>query len=237
MRAGNAPSGKRFARNLSHTMTNLISKKLLTFAVFMLLAGACKLWTIRPIESTEQKPAAASAQFDAAGYVASIWDSKVVPLVNEKSVELTTLLAALEADAEAAKKQYGSGDSGTHFLVKGTGRVSRFDSASQNRTLAITVPNQKTEILIQVGPVFRGTALRDAVGFIQFNQFVNQLQYADVANQLHERVAASVLKNIDLTKAQGRQVSFAGAFTLADRNKIVITPVSLAFDPKGGGAH
>jgi predicted lipoprotein len=219
-------------------MTNIPSKKLLAMAAFVLLAGACKLWTIRPIESTGQKPAAASQTFNVAGYVDSIWESKVVPLVNEKSVELATLLAALEADEAATKKQYGSGDNGSHFLVKGTGRVRRVETASQNRTLALALPNHKAEVLIQVGPVFRGTALRDAVGFIQFNQFVNQLQFADVASQLHERVTASVVKNFDLAKAQGQQVWFAGAFTLADRNKIVITPVSLtAINATVGGAR
>jgi predicted lipoprotein len=208
-------------------MTNFMGKILLAMVAALPLTGACKLWTVRPIESAKPKSAASAHPFNAAGYVDSIWESKVLPLVNEKSVELATLLAALEADAEAAKKQYGGGDNGAHFLVKGAGRVSRVETTSQNRTLAIALPNHQAEVLIQVGPVFRGTALRDAVGFIQFNQFVNQLQFADVANQLHERVAASVLKNFDLTKAQGRQVSFAGAFTLADRNKIVITPVSL----------
>jgi predicted lipoprotein len=214
-------------------MTNFTKKQLLAMAAVLLLTGACKLWTIRPIESAKTKSAAVAQPFNAAGYVDSIWESKLVPLVNEKSVELATVLAALETDGEAAKRQYGSGDSGTHFLVKGTSRVGRVEMASQNRTLALALPNHKAEILIQVGPVFRGTALRDAVGFIQFNQFVNQLEFAEVSNLMHERVAASVIENFDLTKAQGQEVSFTGAFTLADRNKIVITPVSLAI----GGAR
>jgi predicted lipoprotein len=206
-------------------------------AIILLLAtllslASCKLWTIRPLESKEQTPAASSREFNAGAYVDSIWESKVVPLVVEKAVDLSALLAALDADVEAAKKQFSSGDAGgtMHFIVRGTGRIRGVESRSQNRTITLTLPNYqgKTEVAIQVGPVFRGTALRDAVGFIQFNQFVNQLQFADVGNKLNERVAALVVKDFDLATAQGKQVSFYGAFTLTERSKIIITPTKLA---------
>jgi len=192
--------------------------------------ASCKLWTIRPIESKGQKPAL-SQQFNAGAYVDSIWQNKVVPTMLEKAVDLPTVLAALDADVETAKKQYGSGDTGgaTHFIVKGAGRVSRVESRSQNRSVSLVLPNYrgKADVAIQVGPAFRGMALRDAVGFIQFNQFVNQLQFADVGAELNDRVATAVVKDLDLATAQGKQVSFCGAFTLGDRAKIIITPVKL----------
>jgi len=196
----------------------------------LLSLASCKLWTIRPIESKGQR-AASSQQFNADAYVDSIWQNKVVPTMLERAVDLSTVLAALDADVEAAKKQYSSGDTGgaTHFIVKGTGRVSRAESRTQNRSISLVLQNYqgRAEVAIQVGPVFRGTALRDAVGFIQFNQFVNQLQFADVGNKLNDRVATAVVKDFDLETAQGKQVSFYGAFTLGDRAKIVITPVKL----------
>jgi predicted lipoprotein len=196
-----------------------------------LLLASCKLWTIRPLESKEQKPAAASQQFNADTYVDSIWQSKVVPTMLEQAVDLATVVSALDADVEAAKKQYSRGAEGgaAHFIVKGAGRISHVESRSQNRTLTITLPNYrgKTEIAIQIGPVFRGTALRDAVGFIQFNEFVNQLQFAEVGNKLNDRVTKSVVKDFDPASAQGKQVSFCGAFKFGDHAKIIIMPVKL----------
>jgi predicted lipoprotein len=62
----------------------------------------------------------------------------------------------------------------------------------------------KSLVALQVGPVMRGTALRDAVGFIQFDQFANQLQFADVANQLNERALAAATKDFDLAQAVGK---------------------------------
>lgn len=218
-------------------MSNVISLHRLASdgAIILLLVAllsltSCKLWTIRPLEPTGQKPAL-SQQFNADTYVDSIWHSKVVPTMLEKAIDLSAVLAALDANPEAAKKQYSSGDAGgaAHFIVKGAGRISRVNSSSQNRTVSINLPSYKgkTEVVLQIGPVFRGTALRDAVGFIQFNQFVNQLQFADVGNKLNDRVAAAVVKDLDLATAQGKQVSFYGAFTFSDRSKIVITPVRL----------
>jgi predicted lipoprotein len=199
--------------------------------VSLLCLAACNPWTVRPLDSKEQKPAASSQQFNADSYVDSIWQGKVVPLVIEKAVDLSTLLTAFDADLEAAKKQYGSGESGgtIHFIIKGEGRISRVASRSQNRTVSIDLPNYRgqTEVVMQVGPVFRGTSIRDAVGFIQFNQFVNQLQFAEVGNKLNDRVFASVVNDFDLATAQGKQVSFYGVFTLGDRSKIIITPVKL----------
>jgi predicted lipoprotein len=198
----------------------------------LLTLTSCKLWTIRPIDSQSEKPASAAQPFNADAYVDSIWQSKVVPTMLEKAADLTAVLNALEADTEAAKKQYSSGDAGgaAHFIVKGEGRVSRVNASSQNRTVSLSLPNYKgkAEVVLQVGPVFRGTSLRDAIGFIQFNQFVNQLQFAEVGNKLNDRVATAVVKDFELATAQGKQLGFYGAFTLSDRSKIVITPVQLA---------
>jgi predicted lipoprotein len=212
-----------------HQLGNFAATALFLSSFFCF--AACKPWTIRPIDSGSQKPAVASRDFNADAYVDSIWESKLVPLLIEKAVDLSTLLAAFDADFEAARKKYGRDEGGgaAHFIVKGEGRVSRVSSSSQNRAVSINLKNYKgkTEVVLQVGPVFRGTSLRDAVGFIQFNQFVNQLQFADVGNKLNDRVATAVIKDFDLTTAQGKEVSFYGAFTLSDRSKIVITPVKL----------
>jgi predicted lipoprotein len=69
----------------------------------------------------------------------------------------------------------------------------------------------RADISIQIGPVLRGTALRDATGIVRFTDFVNQLQFADVANELNSRVLKTVLAPLDATKLKGRVVAFAGA--------------------------
>jgi predicted lipoprotein len=203
----------------------------------LLCLTACKPpWTIQPLDSREKKASVSSQKFDADAYVDSVWQSKVVPLVIEKAVDLPTLLTIFDADLEAAKKQFGRGEpeGHIHFFVKGQGRISRVERGSQNRTLSLIFLDYhgKTEVVMQVGPVFRGTSIRDAVGFIQFNQFVNQLEFADVGNRLNDRVFTLITKDFDLATAQGKQVSFYGVFTLSDRSKILVTPVKFDWEVK-----
>jgi predicted lipoprotein len=202
----------------------------------LLCLTACKPWTIRPIDSREKKPGASAREFNADTYVDSLWQSKIVPLIIEKAVNLPALLTAFDTDIEAARKQFGRGeaDSPIHFFVKGQGRINHVERRSQNRAVSLDFPGYRgsTEVVIQVGPALRGTSIRDAVVFIQFNQFVNQLEFAEVGNKLNDRVLTSVVKDFDLTKAQGRQVSFYGVFTFGDRSKIVITPVKLELGGK-----
>jgi predicted lipoprotein len=59
--------------------------------------------------------------------------------------------------------------------------------------------------------VLRGTALRDATGLVRFTDFVNQLQFADVANELNDRVLKTVLSPVDRATLKGKTVSFVGA--------------------------
>ncbi|MFN7928944.1 MAG: DUF2291 domain-containing protein [Blastocatellia bacterium] len=208
----------------------------------LILTGvaSCKLWTIRPLESKAKTNTATTPTFSADRYVDAIWESKLVPAVAEKAVDLAALLTALDANADEAKKQYGvrDGDGPVHFMVKGEGEVGHTDLDSPHRTVTIRLPKYrgKTEIKMQIGPVFRGTSLRDAVGFIKFNEFINQLQYAEVATKLNDRVFSTVipvLKNLEPASLQGKSLIFYGVFTLQERDKIMLTPVKLAWGGKG----
>ena len=55
-----------------------------------------------------------------------------------------------------------------------------------------------TRVSIQIGPAVNGTALRDAVGFITFGQFLNQVQYADAGTALNNEVKQELLADLDV---------------------------------------
>jgi predicted lipoprotein len=83
------------------------------------------------------------------------------------------------------------------------------------------------EVKMQIGPVLRGTSIRDGSGYIPFNQFVNQIEYADVGEELNNRVLNTVLKGLDFNSLTGKTLSVYGFFTLDDPAKILITPVKI----------
>jgi predicted lipoprotein len=206
-------------------------------AMLVLSLAGCTPWTIRPIngggDSQGQGQGAVPGKpgFSAKAYIDSMWDSQVLPTAQEKAIDLQTLLTALKADPEKAKQQYGhrEGQRPYNFLVKGEAKVLSVDTSSRSGRLKIDLApgDGQEDAAIQIGPVIRGTSLRDALPFIQFNLFTNQLEYADVSNQLNERVVKDVVGKLDMSSLQGKTVEFQGAFTLSSGGDVLITPVKL----------
>ena len=96
----------------------------------------------------------------------------------------------------------------------------------------------RADISIQIGPVLRGAALRDATGIVRFTDFVNQLQFADVGNELNGRVLKTVLAPLDATKLRGRVVAFAGALAApegtAEPPLRELLPIRLTIEERSG---
>jgi predicted lipoprotein len=173
----------------------------------------------------EARPTAGPPKFDPATYRAKNYP-KVAAAIDQKAVALPKLAAAIKQDPDAAGKQYGvrQGSSPYNFAVKGVGVAGKDASG----LLAVKVPGAKgVSVNLQVGPAINGTSLRDVSGFITFNQFINQNDYADAGTALNEEVKAKVLRGIDGTSLNGKKVSFTGAFTYLAPTVMTITPTRL----------
>jgi predicted lipoprotein len=158
--------------------------------------------------------------FDPATYGAKTYP-KVAAEIDKRAVPIDELAPALQQDAEAAGKRYGvrQGSGAYSFAVSGSGVAGK----AEGSLLPVKVKGVKdAKVNLQIGPAVNGTSLRDAVGFINFNQFVNQVDYADAGTALNTVVKAKVLKG--LGDLEGKNVEFTGAFTLLVPNAITITP-------------
>jgi predicted lipoprotein len=91
-------------------------------------------------------------------------------------------------------------------LVRGEGKVVRVEAGA----LVINV-NGGSSVTVLSGPVIRGAALRDALPFIQFSQFVNQLEFARVGNALNERAARVAQAAVGTGDVVGSPVRYSGA--------------------------
>lgn len=186
--------------------------------------------------STEYRPsdapqAAAQQAFDPAAFAAQTYESQVVPELEKSAVDLSVLLPALAEDPQAAGERYGRRQGGGPYSypVRGTGVAGGVRSG----LLEVTVPGAPpdTRVYVQVGPAINGTALRDAVGFITFGQFLNQVEYADAATALNDEVKQRVLAGLDPSALSGKRISFVGAFAALTPTTVTITPVELAVQP------
>jgi predicted lipoprotein len=196
-------------------------------ALFLAAGSGCTFATVISLEENEQ----ARGGFDALGYVDGVWDSQVVPTVTEQAISLTELLPQIEANQNAAIEAHGrrSGTGNYSFLTSVTATGRELNTESQAGLLLLDVPDYSgpAQIALAVGPVIRGDAVRDGVGFIQFNDFVNQMDFAAVSRALKERVTQDVLAPLDLESLVGKQLRIVGAFTLTNPADIVIAPVQI----------
>ena len=192
----------------------------LAMVVCCLALGSCVPWTVRPINSDGDADGGPKV-VSAAAYVDSIWTAKLLPAVLNSAVDAPALLHALAASPEGAEARYGHHEPNgpVYFTVKGEGVVVGVDTRSRSGLALVDVApfDGRADVSIQIGPVLRGTSLRDATGLVRFTDFVNQLQYADVGNELNQRVLKNVLAGLDRNRLKGRLVSFAGTLEAAPK--------------------
>lgn len=177
----------------------------------------------------------ASSKLDAMAQ--EMWPSKVLPYFQEKATDLSTLASALKTGLEGAGKQYGfrQGGEGTpwSFATHFTGRVAAASTQTRAATAAIDLDGDgKADATLQLGPVIRGTALRDTLPFVSFGSFADQIEFASFSRTLNDQAFKSALEALPRDGLQGRQVSGRGAFTMrAASDEILITPVALELRP------
>lgn len=202
-------------------------------ALFLNLTGCSAFFTVVPIQEAkieQPKGSASNKGFDKVAYVDGIWESKVLPTIQQNALDFSQLYGELKLNQDAASKKYGKKVGGPYnFLTKFEGKVLSADTSSRVGIIKVEtqISNGVAILTVQVGPVVQGTSIRDSLGFIVFNDFVNQLQFADVADELNTRALQNALGNTDPTTLVGKTVDITGAFTLDNIDDLVITPVFL----------
>lgn len=192
-------------------------------ALVVLVAAMVASTTYR---SQSAPPADQAEKFDPAQYGVETYAPKVVPAIRKKAVSITTLYKALVTDGDAAGKRYGHrpGTGPYSYAVTLTGTAG----APRSGLMPVTVPGvDKARISVQTGPAINGTSLRDAVGFISFGQFTNQVDYADAGTALNNQVKAKVLAHLDVASLKGTKITVVGAVTPLTNDVLTITPISI----------
>jgi predicted lipoprotein len=167
-------------------------------------------------------------------FVEKIWDDKVVPYFKEKCLPISDVLPTWVKDQEAAGRQFGYREkaegSPWNYRVKGSGMIVSVNTASRASTIDVDLDptDGSADVLLQIGPVIKDSAIRDSLDFISFTDFTNQLEFARLSNAFNKMVNKTVTGELDRDNLLGKGISFNGAFTqLQDSDLIRITPVSL----------
>jgi predicted lipoprotein len=178
--------------------------------------GAALLWRfplfhVVPLEQST-KPQQASA-FNARDFAEDYWQNRLAPRLSEAH-DAATVLAALDANAEQARSQFGRtvglGRS-SYFLVRGEGPIV---SIEKNRIgVALSEGANGPELLITTGPVF-GNSARDAPGLLAASDFTHSQHFNELAAELNLVVENRVGKPLSQHAQVGRKVRFVGCIEL-----------------------
>lgn len=196
---------------------------------------ACKI-----VKTTPEGEAAAAAGTEAGddAKIAKLVDetlaSQLLPLVDKTAQPVADLRAALAGGIDAAGAAHGHRGAGEgaawNFAVTGQGRVIEANLTSRARKAMLdTDGDGKADVTLQLGPVIKGTALRDLAPFYDFNDFRDQIEFAKLGRAINDRVSAALTVPAgDLT---GKTVSFTGAVDLkkpADPWLVTVTKLGIA---------
>jgi len=195
----------------------------------------CKI--IKTPTAEEKAAAAAKDAFDPNAKVEAIWQSQAVPYFEKRAGELKDVVAAVAAGADQAGEKYGNpkkqASSPWTYAVKFTGKVVGADTQSRAATLDVDADGDgKADAKVQIGPALRGTALRDTLDFVNFNEFKNQIEWAQFGKAFNEKANTAFLSAIPRDGITGKTVTVVGAFPLPSGSDLpLVTPSELTVAP------
>ena len=213
-------------------------RSILLSASALLLALASPACKIVSNAERDAQIAAEQGEADKVGAtVERVWESEALPHIQSKAAPFMELQKAISEDLNAAGGEYGyrqeSEGSPWNFAAKLTGAVIAANTESRAATADVDVDGDgAADAVLQLGPVIRGTTLRDVLPFISFTDFRDQIEFAKLARAFNTRAYETALKDLPRDALIGARVNATGVFTMrSSGDKILVTPVSITLEP------
>ncbi|MBR2142128.1 DUF2291 domain-containing protein [Anaerovibrio sp.] len=209
-------------------------KRKISFIVMLCLVMIVSLTgCVKVVEIGHEDEITGTKRFDAAGSVEAIWQSQAVPELKEKAVDLTKLLTESNGTLQSVAGKYGKYSMGTSgelsFIVKGNGKVTEINTEKRAGYMTVQLEgyNGPIAVKLQIGPVFKGSAIRDSLSFIKYEDYTNQVDWAKISQSIHDVVAKDVIEPANVSSLMGKTVEFTGCFTVDKPDEILVTPAEL----------
>ena len=202
---------------------------LLCLIVTLAMSGCVKV-----VEIGKEDELTGNKKFDAAENVDSIWESQAVPELKEKAVDLAKLLnESNNGDFATIADKYGHYSMGTSgelsFVVKGEGTVIEVNREKKAgyMTVKLNGYDGQINVKLQIGPVYKGSAVRDNLSFIKYEDYTNQVDWAKISQSIHAVIDKDIVGKLDMASMTGKNISFVGAFGVDKKTEILVTPIEI----------
>lgn len=196
--------------------------RLLACAGMLLITAGC---TVVPVQEVARAKAGDRGAFSVASFIAEVWPGRVTQELRARAIPLEDLRKGVDEVGPRHGNRAGEGSPWT-LVLRGDGIVRAIDGDSPRGRLQ--VDTAIGPVMIQTGPVVSGSTIRDALPFIAFDHFPDQISFAEAAMALTDKALVR-LRPALATVNVGDRVSFLGtASATADQSAVVLTPVELA---------
>ncbi|UDL96400.1 DUF2291 domain-containing protein [Lichenihabitans sp. PAMC28606] len=205
--------------------------------VAALLAG-CKIEKTAVVDPSQTATSVFinDASFDPAKMVDTDWDTTILPALRTKAGPYDEVADAIAANPDAAGDHFGFRETATGgpwtYVAKLDGTVTAANTESRAATLDIKTAAGKL-VTVQIGPVVRGTTIRDTVTTRPFGSFKNQVDYAQFGKSLNAKANATTLAKLPRQDLIGAHVTALGAFQAGTAGAApLFTPVEITVGAK-----
>lgn len=180
-------------------------------AMAALALGGCRIVSQQELADLKNPPNPAMAN------VTATYQQKIVPQVLSEAKPLGELMSSLAAakDFDTACKTLGyrsQDENPCIFTVKVQGTVSIVNTTSRSGKMTVKDLSGQ-DVVVQIGPIIRGTALRDVYKGSSYQDFNDQVLFGDYGRAINNLASEEVKK---LQPKVGDKVEVDGVFSSWD---------------------
>jgi predicted lipoprotein len=191
----------------------------------VLLLSGCRIVSQQQLAELKNPPNPQMANID------QVWQQKLVPQLTAEAKPLAVLMKSLQSakDFDSACQSYGyrsQAENPCVFSVTVRGDVTALNTTSRSGKMRVKDESGDT-VTIQIGPIIRGTALRDAYKGASYQDFNDQVLFGDYGKAINQQ-AASLMQTFK--PGVGDKVTVVGVFSSWDIPQSLpeITPASIS---------
>lgn len=217
------------------TATAMSARRIIPLmAAALVLVAGCK---IIPTPTEEETAAAAAGGFNPDAMVSDIWEPKVLPYLRARAGSFAAVNALALSDAGAAGERYGNPKKQANapwtYVASAEGTIVAVNTKSRAGSIDVDVDaDGKADLRAQIGPALRGTALRDALDFVDFNSFTNQIDFAQYGKAFNTHANSAVLSLLPREGLEGHRAKLLGAYAPATGKDLpLMTPAEAKIGP------
>lgn len=214
-----------------------MSKRNLIIGAIAVVAVLYAGLTATVVEEGKEAELTGEVVFDPTTNAQNFWKENSPKYFVDNAKDLAELFTEAGGDLTTVASKYGHysmGDSGElSFIVKGSGTIKNVKNKLRSGYLEITPDglDSNASFRIQIGPVFKNSAVRDTISLISYRDYKNQIEWAQVSVAFHDLILKEVITPLNIDAAmQGKRVEYVGCYTVTRPSQVLITPITIKIE-------